>query len=275
MIESRTTKYQKYILDVILQKKFPHCYGMISVSKKALSDLIYKKRKDEIDYDFYMFGHHQHLARLVFLEHEINKVRQDLIEQYIGENKAENIFNKDETYLSADYSLTRGPFRIYHFSIMHHAMFKTGTAHNKFSKRELKLYQYVIDVENESLKLLNESIPMKELFATINVLDDELSKICDLYLYGESVELPEVAPLKSDDFRRLMKSYQAKLKKDKDNVKNNKPAILPENWSMKDELLKVMLLKKTEWYTLIEEKAKLKGKATGTLKTAKPKENQK
>lgn len=268
MNESRQIKYQKYILDVLLKAHFPHSYGMIAESKKTLKDLIYKKFKGEIDYEFYMFSHHQHLARLVFLEHEIDKVRQDLIEQYIGENKPENIFNKDKTYLSTIHSLEKGPFKLFHFSVMHHAMFKSGTAHKTYRERELGLYQYVIDVENDSLKLVKESVPMIELFATINVLDDDLRKVCDTYLYGESVELPNVTPLKSDDFRRLMKSYQAKLSNDKENVENNKPTSLPENWSMKDELLQVMTAKKTEWFTRIEEQRKSqKAKSVGTQKT--------
>lgn len=68
--------------------------------------------------------------------------------------------------------------------------------------------------------------------------------------------------------RRLMKSYQAKLSNDKENVENNKPTSLPENWSMKDELLLVMTAKKTEWFTRIEEQRKSqKAKSVGTQKT--------
>lgn len=271
MNDSRQIKYQKYILDAILKRNFPHSYGMISTSKKAIWDLIYNRRNEFIDSEFYVFNHHIHLARQIFLEHEIDIVRQELISNYIGENKPSNIFNSDESYSATNHAFVKGPFKLYHFSVMHHAMFKNGTAHKTFGDRERNLYQFVIDVENNCSDLVKNDPAMRELFANIAVLDDELRKVCDTYLYGESADLPQATPIKVNDIKRLMNTYQSKLAKDKENIENDKlERLLPENWTMKDELLKLMIAKKTEWYRLMEEK-KAKSKTEGNIRTpAKP-----
>lgn len=266
--ETHSKKYQKYVLDVALKSKFFFSYGMIQESKEIINELIYQRRREYIDSDYYIFNHYKHFARISFLEHEIDNVRQALSEQLLTD-EAHNSFFGENVILSnlnnyTSKNLTKeelkGKRPLFHFMAMHTGLLKTPVPYDRLSKREQELRDFEIQVETEIANVISKSTQLIEIFTVQSAFDDDLRKICESFFDGEIPEGMTVKPIDLYDIKKIVQRHNNEIS----TLKEKEIVVMPE---IKEMFVNDMIKRKEEWYTQ-KEALKPKPQMAGGKKTA-------
>lgn len=247
--ETHSRKFQKYVLDVALKNKFFFSYGMIQESKEIINELIFQRRRGYIDSEYYIYNHYKHYARISFLEHEIENVRQTLSEQLLKDEAANSYFG-DNTKLAnwnnyTSKNLTKeelvGKRPLFHFMVMHTGLFKTPVPYERLSKREQELRDYEIQIETEIANVISKSNMLKELFAVQSAFDDDLRKICESFFDGEIPEGMTVKPIDLYDIKKIVQHHNNEIS----TLKEKEIVVMPE---IKELFVNDMIKRKEEWY---------------------------
>lgn len=224
---SNLVKYQKFILDVMLTHHYALSYQLINESKDAQLELIYKRSKRLISSDVYKQHHYVHMTRQVFLESEIDKVRQLVTEAFITGLSSKNGL-ANSTAL-ADYAIVKGDLKTYVYNIAHVGLHKKQIDYTKFSEREVKLQDFKIKANTYAQKLLNEDANIKEVFDN-QIKDRTLLAICSNYLVvtADSGYVIPVMPIA--DIQDIIENHMSKINR------KDIPVDTPEKKSFLDHI---------------------------------------
>lgn len=204
---SDLVKYQKLILDVMLLQHYPFSYELINESKSAQLELIHKRRKEEITADIYKQHHFVHFTRQKFLEAEIDRVRQEVTEAYITGLGSKN--NLAKNLALAEEVITKSTFKIYTYDIIHYGLQKPKIDYKRFSDREEKLQDYLIQAQIYAKELFEEA-PIKSLFSS-KIPDRTLMAICSNYLLVTSTTGYIVPIIQKEKVESLIANHNAKI----------------------------------------------------------------